>query len=873
VLNRKGGEVNGQLPITLKSSNIEQVKAWLEELQTCRQLSREELADEPDPEFETVSEMADKVDRVTARRQSSADIVDLSPSLKSGATMSEQAADSSRQESIVEDDRIQVETIVPESLSATPTIGSMPSTPTTPTVPTFQRLSSRSSSTEEPLRKEPEETLLKRTHSRDLPEGLPKPIKSSDSSKRNSLSRQTSQVDPARKGDRTPETSLSRKNSTTDKSTVGSGSRLSSRKSSVNSDKGEPISRRGSTKQLLESPIDAVTGKPTSNVPSRRGSKTGSNADSATGSDSQVADVQMYEESQTVPVSNSAVEQDLGRAGSKRTTRQLSLGTPKPKVKRDLQDCEVGVEDVAKFECQLDEECASIAAVEWLREGKVLNLAGRYRAFTEGSLHMLQISRVIDEDAGQYTALITTGAGQVRSTARLTVKPELGGDTRPCTPGGSLLPAAPAFKIRLKDTKLLLGSKVRFELLVYAHPHAVVTFSKDGLPLRESDRVHVKRKSGESFELVIDKIELLDAGSYSVRAWNDHGEDHTSCVLSIHGAFKVFRATSLIQVYLCKFLLLNFVPTENDKDVFKYLPEDAAESADTSISSQILERQSSVQSPGMASRPRTPAFKWFRDGNEFDASERFLCQFNEDEDTIGLIFQHVTPEDAGLYTCVASTQGGKISCSAELTVQGEVNRLLRDPEPPRFETQLTDAVVNQGSTATIEVKVKGYPRPTITWMHDGEPITLPSDKHKLLYEQDDTMTLIIKNAQPEDAGRYELSAKNELGEAVDQCKLQVQSAPNIIESLKDTQVKSEEPLKLAVKVRASPAPEVKWFKDGKPLETDERLQPKCNPLPDDLFEFTLTSDKAQLTDTGHYSCTVSNACGQQSSDCELTVQG
>lgn len=42
----------------------------------------------------------------------------------------------------------------------------------------------------------------------------------------------------------------------------------------------------------------------------------------------------------------------------------------------------------------------------------------------------------------------------------------------------------------------------------------------------------------------------------------------------------------------------------------------------------------------------------------------------DDEDSLALVFQHVKPEDAGLYTCVASTSTGKISCSAELTVQG-----------------------------------------------------------------------------------------------------------------------------------------------------------------------------------------------------------
>jgi len=45
--------------------------------------------------------------------------------------------------------------------------------------------------------------------------------------------------------------------------------------------------------------------------------------------------------------------------------------------------------------------------------------------------------------------------------------------------------------------------------------------------------------------------------------------------------------------------------------------------------------------------------------------------FKDEEDTLALVFQHINPEDAGLYTCVASTSTGKISCSAELSVEGE----------------------------------------------------------------------------------------------------------------------------------------------------------------------------------------------------------
>ena len=69
-------------------------------------------------------------------------------------------------------------------------------------------------------------------------------------------------------------------------------------------------------------------------------------------------------------------------------------------------------------------------------------------------------------------------------------------------------------------------------------------------------------------------------------------------------------------------------------------------------------------------------FTWFRDGKTFTPEERFKVMFKDEEDTLALVFQHVTPEDAGLYTCIASTSSGKISCSAELTVKGNPSQLI-----------------------------------------------------------------------------------------------------------------------------------------------------------------------------------------------------
>ena len=79
-----------------------------------------------------------------------------------------------------------------------------------------------------------------------------------------------------------------------------------------------------------------------------------------------------------------------------------------------------------------------------------------------------------------------------------------------------------------------------------------------------------------------------------------------------------------------------------------------------------------------------PTFTWFKSGQEFDPEDRFKVLFKDEEDTLALVFQHINPEDAGLYTCVASTSTGKISCSAELSVEGGVTQLLKVKILPRL---------------------------------------------------------------------------------------------------------------------------------------------------------------------------------------------
>ncbi|CAG0908344.1 unnamed protein product, partial [Darwinula stevensoni] len=171
-----------------------------------------------------------------------------------------------------------------------------------------------------------------------------------------------------------------------------------------------------------------------------------------------------------------------------------------------------------------------------------------------------------------------------------------------------------------------------------------------------------------------------------------------------------------------------------------------------------------------------PDFSWFKDGEEFDPGERFRVLLKDDEDSLALVFQHVKPEDAGLYTCVASTSTGKISCSAELTVQGAVHHLLREPEPPSFTLDLTDTEVSMGGSAMLDLKVTGYPKPRVTWYKDGKEVTA-GGRFRFLYEDEESISLIIKNVEMGDAGKYTVVAQNDLGEVTTEGSLFVRAPP------------------------------------------------------------------------------------------------
>ncbi|XP_076124804.1 leucine-rich repeats and immunoglobulin-like domains protein 1 [Alosa pseudoharengus] len=99
----------------------------------------------------------------------------------------------------------------------------------------------------------------------------------------------------------------------------------------------------------------------------------------------------------------------------------------------------------------------------------------------------------------------------------------------------------------------------------------------------------------------------------------------------------------------------------------------------------------------------------------------------------------------------------------------ELGLLVGRVETPRLDEDMEDRSVVVGDTVALQCKALGSPPPSITWLRGDEPLR-PSERHHFTAGN---QLLVIRQAVPDDAGRYTCRMSNMLGTERAHCQLSV----------------------------------------------------------------------------------------------------
>ena len=312
------------------------------------------------------------------------------------------------------------------------------------------------------------------------------------------------------------------------------------------------------------------------------------------------------------------------------------------------------------------------------------------------------------------------------------------------------------------------------------------------------------------------------------------------------------------------------------------------------VSSLIANDGSQVEFTCKIEGSPRPQITWFRQTAIIKPSQDFQIYY-ADDNIATLVIKEVFPEDAGTFTCVAKNCIGYASSSADLTVQKPLSdhgiekhdrrSLSRESSladivegiPPTFAQRPQTKTVDEGAMAELECRFVAIPEADVVWVHNKKELK-ESDRVKVIYQADMHMycsIVKISNVSMEDAGTYEVLAKNREGEATNNLILKVtpktemkQDAPMIVKALTATVCNIGDAIKMEAVITGTPKPEVSWYYNDKELSKSDNV---TIAEKDNIYSISIS--KTSTSNEGEYMIKAKNEFGSVQTCANLCVQG
>jgi hypothetical protein len=443
----------------------------------------------------------------------------------------------------------------------------------------------------------------------------------------------------------------------------------------------------------------------------------------------------------------------------------------------------------------------------------------------------LEISPVYPEDSGEYSCRATNDYGEAVTSASLKCQGKrnvifesqlpkgmertieriaelegLGG--RPADQAAETdTGKPPEFLSQPGDLLLPENGLAHFEtkLTPVGDPSLRVEWFHNGKALLAGSRV----KTISVFGFVILEVTGVysrDAGLYTCKASNKHGEASVSCTLQVKGRQGIVLEPQLPQSFKSGTQAIQKLEENLYKrdepaaaaDEQPNPPKFVSEIKDLDlVEGQAAHFDCRVEPVGDASM----RIEWFHNGRPLGSGSRI--RMLDDFGFVVLDIDWTFPRDAGEYVCRATNRWGSATTKAKLVTkgkrgvntdsqlpQGMTGEKLRDLErgpvverfqedtpevAPHFTQQVTEVSMEEGDNAHFECRVepKTDANLRVEWYHNGK-LLQSGHRFRTVFELG-FVSLDILYAYPEDAGEYMCRAFNRKGEATTKASLTCKS--------------------------------------------------------------------------------------------------
>ncbi|XP_062273055.1 hemicentin-1 [Scomber scombrus] len=563
------------------------------------------------------------------------------------------------------------------------------------------------------------------------------------------------------------------------------------------------------------------------------------------------------------------------QAGSSTKSFNLTILEP-PKISSSSSP----EEQTIAVNSALELECSAVGVppptLSWLKDGRPLERTD----IVQEDGHFVRISKIQVEDAGLYTCLASSLAGEDGKNhwVRVQVPPTLLGSGN------------------VRTLTVPVNGHLTLECLADSDPPPDIEWYKDEVKMQLGGRI--QRLAGGQY-LEIQEVRPEDSGQYSCVVTNMAGSNSLFFTVEILLPPVIKESSSVVTANIGQDAVLpcevegdvsptimwrkDGFPINQDNKKYTMLAEGSLRIHEVQLSDAgryycTVSNQAGSDHRGMDLRvfvgpsigPGSfnvtvttgiravlscetagippPKVSWKRNGTPLDISHqpaayRLLSSGS-------LVLLSPSNEDEGYFECTAANEVGEERRVIEVNLR----------VPPSIEDDVTTITAVKMSPVVLPCHVQGRPQPTVTWTKGGAKLGPRGGSYRVL----PTGVLEITAAVPSHAGRYTCSARNPAGVAHKHISLTVQEPPEIRPMAEEVQVVLHHGTVLSCEVQGFPRPSITWQREGVPIAAGHRLAVLSNGA--------LKFSRVTLGDAGTYQCLAKNEAGVAVGRTKLVLQ-